>query len=169
MFGNMVSEWFTKVVDDYNDFIKSMLLQDIDAMNEYMNQITIEIFSTFDTGNRASKKAQPERFYHGFILGLMVDLQADYSITSNRESGFGRYDIMLEPKNPKEFPAIIMEFKVFNARKEQTLEDTVHAALKQIDERKYDTKLLAKGIPAERIYKYGLAFEGKNVLIDKTE
>ena len=166
MFEGMVNAWFSTVAEDYNDFIKAMLMQDVDAMNDYMNQMSCEIFSCFDTGKRVSEKAQPERFYHGVILGLMVDLQADYIITSNRESGFGRYDVMIEPKNPTENPAVIMEFKVFNARKEKTLEDTVEAALNQIEEKQYDATLLSKGIPAERIYKYGFAFEGKKVLID---
>jgi len=166
MFESMVNDWFTTVEAEYNDFIKAMLLQDIDAMNEYMNRMTREIFSSFDTGKRVSEKAQPERFYHGFILGLMVDLQENYMITSNRESGFGRYDVMLEPKNVTEYPAVIIEFKVFNERKEKTLEDTVMAALNQIEEKCYDTALLAKGVPADKIYKYGFAFEGKNVLID---
>ncbi len=166
MFEGMVKDWFRRTKPAYSGFIKAMLLGDLDAMNEYMNQITCEIFSNFDTGKRVSTKAQPERFYHGFVLGLMVDLQADYIISSNRESGFGRYDVMLEPKNPKKNPAVIMEFKVFNARREKTLEDTVSAALNQIEEKEYDMKLLSRGIPKNRIYKYGFAFEGKTVLID---
>ena len=167
MFEGMVKSWFKKTKGDYNDFIKAMLMKDVDAMNEYMNQMSLELFSSFDTGKRASKKAQPERFYHGFVLGLMVDLQREYMVTSNRESGFGRYDVVIEPKNPKENPAVILEFKVFNHRREASLEETVVAALAQIEEKRYDVALLAKGIPADRIYKYGFAFEGKTVLIEK--
>ena len=165
MFEGMVSEWFMPTEAEYNDFIQALFIGDLDAMNEYINQITMEIFSNFDTGKRASKKAQPERFYHGFVLGLLVDLRKQYMVTSNRESGFGRYDVMLEPKNPKEDKAIIMEFKVFNARRETTLEDTLAAALAQIEEKQYEATLIAKGIPKDKIYKYGFAFEGKNVLI----
>lgn len=164
MFYNMVKGWFGRVSADYNDFVKALLLGDLDAMNDYMNSISAEIFSSFDTGKRVSQKAEPERFYHGFVLGLIVDLADRYCITSNRESGFGRYDVMLEPKK-KEDDAIIIEFKVFNARKEKTLEDTVRAALVQIEKKEYGTSLLAKGIPAGHIRKYGFAFEGKTVLI----
>jgi len=167
MFDGMVKSWFKKNNADYNEFIKAMLLSDVDAMNEYMNQMSLELFSSFDTGKRASKKAQPERFYHGFVLGLMVDLQKDYIVTSNKESGFGRYDVMIEPKNPDKNPAVIIEFKVLNTRREASLEETVKAALSQIEEKQYASSLLAKGVPDDRIYKYGFAFEGKNVLIER--
>ena len=167
MFDGLVRSWFKKTSADYNDFIKAMLMKDVDAMNEYMNQMSLELFSSFDTGKRTSKKAQPERVYHGFVLGLMVDLQREYMVTSNRESGFGRYDVVIEPKNPEKNPAIIIEFKVFNTKREASLEDTVQAALAQIEEKRYDAALLAKGIQEDRIYKYGFAFEGKTVLIEK--
>lgn len=163
MFYSMVRGWFNKAKADYNDFVKALLLGDLEAMNEYMECVTEEIFSSFDTGTSPSK-SQPERFYHGFVLGLLVDLTDRYIITSNRESGFGRYDVMIEPKD-KEKEAIILEFKVFNPKKEATLEDTVKAALAQIAEKDYAASLITKGITAEHIRKYGFAFEGKKVLI----
>ncbi len=166
MFFNMVSDWFSQSEDDYNAFIKAMLVGDRKAMNVYMNRVALNIFSYFDTGKRPSGD-EPERFYHGFVLGLIVDLQRDYIVTSNRESGFGRYDVMIEPKNPEKNPGVIIEFKVYDKEDEQSLKETVQAALDQIEEKQYEAALLAKGVPADKIYKYGFAFEGKNVLIEQ--
>ncbi|MGN0337714.1 MAG: AAA family ATPase [Lachnospiraceae bacterium] len=163
MFRGMVRDWFSRSEQEYNGFIQALLLCDTDAMNDYMNDVALNLFSYFDTGKRPGRE-NPEIFYHAFVLGLMVDMQRDYVVTSNRESGFGRYDVMLEPRE-KGKNAYILEFKVFNARREQSLEDTVRAAHVQIEEKQYAAQLIARGIPKEHIRSYGFAFEGKKVLI----
>ena len=164
MFEDMVSGWFDNGnIANYNDFVKALLLGDIKAMNRYMNRIALNTFSYFDTGNRPSG-SEPERFYHGFVLGLLVELEGRYNLISNRESGFGRYDVLLEPLN-KEDNGIILEFKVYDSEEEKDLQDTVRAALKQIEDKKYSQQLISKGISGDCICKYAFAFEGKKVLI----
>lgn len=163
-FENMVSRWFTRNGDPYNPFIKALLSGDLESMNHYMNRVSYSTFSYFDTGTD-SGRSEPEKFYHGFVLGLMVDLRKRYSITSNRESGLGRYDVQLMPLDPSADDAILIEFKVQNPRKDADLEDAVAAALAQIEAKKYAEAALSAGIPDERIRRYGFAFRGKEVLI----
>ena len=168
MFENMILRWFSPAKGETNEFIKALIGGDIEAMNDYMNDVALNTFSSFDSGKKKSDKKAPENFYHGFVLGLMVDQSENYIITSNRESGYGRYDIMLEPKDKKsqKYPGIVIEFKVINSRKEKSLEETVAAALKQIENKDYDTELVKRGVKKEDIHHYGFAFEGKEVLID---
>lgn len=164
MFYKMVNNWFGEDRTAYNGFVRALLKADLEDMNDAMSDLADAMFSIFDGGKKPSEKNSPERFYHGFVLGLLVDLAGRYKVTSNRESGYGRYDVMLEPLN-KEDDAIIMEFKVYNPGRESTLEETVQAALRQIEEKKYEQTLLDGGISKERIRKYGFAFRGKKVLI----
>lgn len=163
MFYSMVRGWFGKTASYYSDFVKALLIGDKKAMNVYMNRISLNIFSYFDTGNRPSGQ-EPERFYHGFVLGLIAELTSKYIITSNRESGFGRYDVVIEPKD-KIKDAMILEFKVHDPEDEVDLKETVESALQQIEEKQYEADLIARGFKKEQIRKYGFAFEGKNVLI----
>ena len=170
MFEEMIESWFAEEDSAYGNFKEALLAGDLDYMNQFMNQVALQSFSSFDSGTKPSENLEPERFYHGFVLGLIVDLAGKYHITSNRESGFGRYDVVMEPLQ-KQFDAIVMEFKVQNPAKEESLQHTVKNALLQIEEKNYDTELLARGILKSKIRHYGFAFCGKKVLIgtDKSE
>lgn len=171
MFSNLFKGWFYQSRSNYNQFVKALLNSDLDAMNYYMNQISMATFSYFDMSGKEDGSGAPERFYHGFVLGLIADQTDQYEICSNRESGFGRYDVMMIPRKPgnRKYPAIIMEFKVHNSKKEETLEETVDHALDQIEAMNYDAQLFARGFERKEIRHYGFAFEGKKVLIGMRE
>ena len=165
MFEKMVSGWF-KNDRSMNEFVKAMFKGDLKSMNQYMNRVALNTFSYFDAGKSPSEESEPEKFYHGFVLGLLVDNAKNYVLRSNRESGFGRYDVVLEPKNKGDV-AVIMEFKVYDKEydNENELSDTADNALAQIEEKKYAADLIAQGILEENILKYGFAFQGKKCLI----
>lgn len=165
MFKSMFQDWFQNQDTNYGYFIKALIDGDLEAMNYYMNKVALATFSYFDVGSENGSDPEPERFYHGFVLGLIAERSGFYMIRSNRESGFGRYDIMMIPQERERYPAIIIEFKVCSRMKKETLEEAVRSALDQIAEKNYDAELLSQGIPADRIRHYGFAFEGKKVLI----
>ena len=165
MFNNLIQLWFAQA-GGLSEFTTAMLQGDPETMEEYMDDIMLTTMSSFDSRMTTSEKV-PESFYHGFVLGLLVEQKGRYEIRSNRESGYGRYDVMMIPRED-DLPAVILEFKLFSSKRgEKSLEDTAANALKQIEEKKYDTELLDQGIPAERILKYGFAFKGKEYLIRK--
>lgn len=166
MFQQMIKNWFQGSVEPYyNEFINALLSDNVRKMNTFMNKVALNTFSTFDTGTKPSKQAEPERFYHGFVLGMVVNLSDTYKVRSNRESGFGRYDVMLEPYD-KTKKAFIFEFKVLDPDEDEvTLEDTIASAHCQMNEKQYEAELITQGFDPQQIRKYGFAFQGKECLI----
>lgn len=169
MFQKLIKGWFMTGDDSSNEFISALIDGDLEAMNYYINEVTLNVFSSFDVAGKDESRIRPENFYHGFVLGLMAGQRNNYIIKSNRESGFGRYDVMMIPKHStneagKKLPAIVLEFKV-KRDSEKSLEEAVEVAHRQIEEKRYDEEILALGIEKERIRHYGFAFEGKKVLI----
>ena len=164
IFTGMFKGWFSASDCNYNAFVQALLQGNLKEMNVYMNDVALVTFSSFDTGSHPSGKTQPERFYHGFVLGLLAELRDRYVLKSNRESGYGRYDVMLIPRDFAE-QAYVLEFKVHDPEEEESLQETVQAALMQIQENQYDAELSELHIKPEQIHHYGFAFEGKKVLI----
>ena len=166
IFEKMVKGWFGGSTETYyNEFINALLRDNVRKMNTFMNKVALNTFSSFDSGNKPSEQTEPERFYHGFVLGMVVNMADTYIVRSNRESGYGRYDVMLEPVD-KDGKAFIFEFKVLDPDEdEETLEDTLAAAHRQIAEKKYETELVSRGFAPEKIRKYGFAFRGRECLI----
>ena len=166
-FDRMVQGWFDEAASDYGEFADALLAGDAEAMGDYLSEVALACASSFDSATRPSERSWPERFYHGLVLGLLVSLRGRYSVESNRESGYGRYDVALVPTDSAQGadPAVVIEFKVFDPRREETLADTVARARAQIEERAYAAGLAARGIAPERIHTYGIAFRGKEVLV----
>lgn len=166
MFRKMVQDWFENDAEVYyNEFLKALLNDNVKKMNTFMNKVALNTFSSFDSGNKPSGQADPERFYHGFVFGMVVNLSDAYKVRSNRESGFGRYDVMIEPLDKTE-KAFIIEFKVLDPDEdEKTLEDTLVNARAQIEEKQYEAELISAGFLPDQIRKYGFAFRGKECLI----
>jgi hypothetical protein len=134
--------------------LKALLDGDIDVFDEIFSDYVVKAMSFFDVG------PEPEKVYHAFVMGLLLWISPEYQVKSNRESGYGRYDIMIIPADPSKL-GFIIEFK--KVRRNETVESAVESALKQIEERKYETELVEKGI--ENFKKLAVVFEGKEVTI----
>ena len=155
LFEDMVEEWFANKVigNDLNSILKDLVELNLDEFEIKFQKLVEEMFSYMDVG-----KDTAENFYHAFVLGMLVGLKDSYYVNSNRESGMGRYDIMLEPQD-KSKNSFVIEFKVANNMRESTIEDVVESAKKQIEERDYESNLRERGF--NNITKMVFAFKGK--------
>jgi hypothetical protein len=159
LYQSLIQKWFVKSIKafKYKLLLQSLLKGDIDTFSRIFQKFIISSFSAFDI-----TREEPERVYHAFVLGLLVGLSDTYEVKSNRESGFGRYDVMLLPKNPGNL-GIVMEFKKIDSFDSISLEEAVLDAFKQIEEKEYATELIDRGV--KRVLYLAMAFEGKKVLI----
>ena len=157
LYEGLVRDWFTESISEnkYKYMIKALTTGDIETFSDIFQIFILNSMSYFDVNGR-----EPEKVYHAFVLGLLVTLNDRYEVISNGESGYGRYDVMLVPRDIQNL-GIIFEFK--KKRETEDLEICVQNALKQIEDKKYRQRLIDRGI--KNIIDIGIAFDGKKVLI----
>ena len=160
LFQQIINDWFRNKVmgNDLKSILKDLVTLNLDEFERKFRVLVKEMFSYMDVGENTA-----ENFYHAFVLGMLVGLKDTYYVNSNRESGYGRYDIMLEPKD-KNGNSFIMEFKVLDDMEEKTIEDTIKNAKKQIEEKGYEKNLRERGF--ENITKIVYAFKDKEVKME---
>ncbi len=162
LYKKIIVSWFKDNIgnEKFLFMLKSLISGDMETFELLLGECITKSVSYFDIGNES------EKFYHAFVLGMLISLNEDYEISSNRESGYGRYDIMLKPKK-NTLPGIIIEFKKVNTVRNETLEIAVKKALEQIEQKKYKQQLLELNI--KDIMEVGIAFEGREVLVKRKE
>ncbi len=159
VYENSFKSWFetTVNIDSYTSMLESLVIGDVESFREFFAKLTLETLGSFDvTGT------EPELFYHALVLGMLASLLQTHEVKSNRESGYGRYDVMLIPKDKTKL-GIVIEFKKVHADRNETLESEAQKALKQLEDRKYETELRAQGF--KKILKLGISFLGKRCLV----
>lgn len=161
MYRSIIEKWFSEgfLSNDFSNMLKALVIGEVQLFEEYFSDYVLKSFSYFDVSGE-----NPERVYHAFILGMLVSLSSTHEIVSNRESGLGRYDVSLIPKDISK-PGIIMEFKSIRINSKVSLEDGMSKALNQINKKLYDTELKNRGV--EKIIKVALVFKGKEVMIQQ--
>ena len=159
IYKSVVTTWFEDTIEEtkYVRLLQSLTTGDVATFSEIFQKFLLSAFSFFDVS-----ADEPEKIYHSFVLGVLIGLKDRYDVKSNRESGLGRYDVMLIPKNPQDL-GIVLEFKTIGHLDKSDLESIATSALQQIEDRKYDVELKERGV--SRILHLGLAFKGKDVMI----
>ena len=157
IFKDSVDYWFNKsqTKGKFDVVLDNLVKNNLEDFAEYFTEFITKVTSYYDFADK-----EPERVYHALVLGMMVNLQSKYRITSNRESGFGRYDIMLHPLQ-ENLPAYIFEFKKHHQIKEKNIDETLQNAMSQIKTRNYAATLQQEGF--QNIELIAIAFKGKEV------
>lgn len=157
LFEGIIRDWFSNKVigNDLRSILNDLVTLNLYEFERKFIVLVRQMFSFMDVGENTA-----ENFYHAFVLGMLVGLKDTYYVNSNRESGFGRYDIMLEPKD-KNGNSFVIEFKVLDDLSETTIEQTIENAKKQIIDKKYEENLIERGF--KNITKMVFAFNGKDV------
>ena len=160
LFRSIIRDWFDNKVEgnDLRSILEDLITLKLEDFERKFKKLVVEMFSFFDVGENTA-----ESFYHAFVLGMLVGLKDTYYVKSNRESGYGRYDIMLEPKD-KNKNSFIMEFKIAEDMEENSIEKLVEEAKKQIEEKKYEQELKERGF--KNITKMIFAFKGKETKME---
>jgi len=161
LYQEIIMSWFKESInnDRFTLMLESLRKGDIETFEDILSEFVMKSASFFDTAQ------SNESFYHAFVLGMLIGLGDDYQVESNRESGYGRYDVMVIPKDKSKL-GIIMEFKKVNQRKNEDLETAVEVALEQIKNKNYRQELLNRNV--ENILEIGIAFQGKDLLVRKS-
>jgi hypothetical protein len=159
LYKNIIENWFLNTItkNNYDIMLKSLITGDIKTFGKLLKLFVLKSISYFDVGGY-----EGEKVYHAFVLGMLISLNDSHEVISNRESGYGRYDVMIIPKDISRL-GIVIEFKKLDPDDEETLEETADMALKQIKEKKYATALEARGV--KNIKEIGIVFKGKELYI----
>jgi hypothetical protein len=161
----IIDHYFTAKIgnDKLEIMLKALIDGDIKLFEKMLRKVVLAIFSYHDISG------EPEKVYHALAAGLLIWISNTHEIKSNRESGYGRYDIMIIPRDPragrtdKGQPGYVIEFKTVDTEDNETVDTAVEAALAQIEEKKYETELIERGI--ENIKKLAVVFSGKDVYV----
>lgn len=156
---NLIEKWFKESLtsQNYNTMLKALITKDIETFDEIFTEFIMRNMSYFDVSGK-----EPEKVYHAFVLGMIVSLNNEYEVKSNKESGYGRYDVMLIPRDASNL-GIIIEFKRIKETNSKTIKTGIEEALKQIEENKYEAELIDRGVGD--ILKLAIVFKGKKVKI----
>jgi hypothetical protein len=159
LYKNIIENWFLNTItkNNYDIMLKSLITGNIKTFGKLLKQFVLKSISYFDVGGY-----EGEKVYHAFVLGMLISLNDSHEVISNRESGYGRYDVMIIPKDISKL-GIVIEFKKLDPDDEETLEETAAMALKQIKEKKYSTTLEDRGV--KNIKEIGIVFKGKELYI----